>query len=145
MAERAIESRRTKPNQSIQNKTNQIFKHKLVLLNSLCFLEDKRSTGNCWNICRWENNQTKAKPNHPNQTDSLNTLDHLIFVTKACLQNFSFLCSVEVGYLWLDTTTKNKSVLGATLALSSSWAELQAGAKVDQESKNIPLPPPKKT
>ena len=27
----------------------------------------------------------------------------------------------------------NKSVLGATLAPSSSWAELQAGAKVDQK------------
>ena len=27
---------------------------------------------------------------------------------------------------------QNKSVLGATLALSSSWAELQAGAKVYQ-------------
>ena len=27
---------------------------------------------------------------------------------------------------------KDKSVLGATLAPSSSWAELQVGAKVDQ-------------
>ena len=31
------------------------------------------------------------------------------------------------------TTTKNKSVLGATLATSSSCAELQVGAKVDQK------------
>ena len=28
---------------------------------------------------------------------------------------------------------QNKSVLGAPLALSSSWTELQAGAKVDQK------------
>ena len=64
------------------------------------------------------------KPNQANKTDSLNTLDHLIFVTKGCIQNFSFLGSVEVGYLWLETTTQqqqnNKSVLGATLAPSSS-------------------------
>ena len=65
-------------------------------------------------------------------------------MTKGCLQNFSYLGSVEVGHLWLETTTKqkakqktkNKSVLGATLAPSSSSAELQAGAKVDQYHKS---------
>ena len=71
-------------------------------------------------------NQAQTKPNQPNQTDSLSTLDHLIFVSKGCLQNSSFLGCVEVGYLWLETTknkTKNKQkklVLGATLAPSSS-------------------------
>ena len=30
------------------------------------------------------------------------------------------------------TKQQNKSVLGATLALSSSWAELQVGAKVNR-------------
>ena len=64
-------------------------------------------------------NQAQTKPNQPNQTDSLSTLDHLIFVSKGCLQNSSFLGSVEVGYLWLETN-KKKLVLGATLALSSS-------------------------
>ena len=32
----------------------------------------------------------------PNQTDSLNTLDHLIFVSKGCLQNFGSLGNIEV-------------------------------------------------
>ena len=56
-------------------------------------------------------------------------------MTLSCSQNFSFLGSVEVGYLWLETKKKkqNKSVLGATLALSPSRAELQAEAKVDQK------------
>ena len=29
-------------------------------------------------------------------------------MTKGCLQNFSFLGSVEIGYLWLETTKQNK-------------------------------------
>ena len=40
-------------------------------------------------------------------------------------------------YGWRQQQNNNKkqdkSVLGATLALSSSWAELLAGAKVDQK------------
>ena len=34
-----------------------------------------------------------------------------------------------------NKTKNNKLVLEATLAPSSSWAELQAGAKVDQKQK----------
>ena len=37
-----------------------------------------------------------------------------------------------VGDKKQQNNNNNKLVLGATLALSSSWAELQAGAKVDQ-------------
>ena len=44
----------------------------------------------------------------PNQTDRLSSLDHRSFVSLSCSQNFSFLGSVEVGYLWLETTKQQQ-------------------------------------
>ena len=111
MAEISIESRKSKPNQSVQNKPNQIFQTQIsltqfTLQTNFAFYSIKIGLEIAKMSVGEKNHQTKAKPNHPNQIDSLNTLDHLIFVTKGCLQNFSFLGSVEVGHLWLETTTK---------------------------------------
>ena len=44
------------------------------------------------------------------------TIDYLTFVIIGCLPNYSFLGSVEVGYLWLETK-KNIVELSCKLGL----------------------------
>jgi len=73
MAERAIETRRTKPNQSIQNKTNQIFQTHVSLTNSLCRLtllfrtNEQKSRQEIAEISVGEKT-TKLRPNQTIQT-----------------------------------------------------------------------------
>ena len=72
------------------------------LEDQLSFIQHQKSDGK---------KTTKLCPNQTNQTKQMiqKTLDHLTFVTKGCLRNFSFLGSVEVGYLWLETKQQQKT------------------------------------
>ena len=85
-----------KPGQSVQNKPNKIFQTQVnvtqfTLQTNFAFYSIKIRL----EIAEMSVGEKTTKL-RPNQTIE-KTLDHLIFVTKGCLRNSSFLGSVEVG------------------------------------------------